>query len=130
LGLGRAWLDGGDVGTDDRIEFLADLLGPAEIALGVLLDQPFEQADGKGDAGRLDRLQVDRGEQGMRHFVERALEMSKTPSWRTATTLGPAGVLTRPTRIPAVPSSGRISATGRRPLYVAGASLHKRRAIP
>jgi hypothetical protein len=38
----------------------------------VLLDQPFEQADGEGDARRLDRLQVDRRQQVRDHLVQRS----------------------------------------------------------
>ena len=56
------------------IEFssLRTSFGAAEVALGMLLDQPLEQADGEGDARRLDGLQVDRGEQGVHHLVQRA----------------------------------------------------------
>src|SRR5436190_1478630 len=38
----------------------------------MFLDQPLEQADGEGDAGRLDRLQVDRRQQGWRQLIQRA----------------------------------------------------------
>ena len=53
------------------------------------------------------------------YAVGETVEMSKTPSLRTATTLGPAAVSIRPTRVPAVPSIGRISATGRLRFFVA-----------
>jgi hypothetical protein len=110
----------------------------------------LEQADGEGDAGRLDRLQVDRRQQGRDQLLQSrpadrpstapraigsgalhrsatvgaAAVMSKTPSWRTATTLGPAVVLTRPISVPAKPSSGRISATGRLRRFVARKVRH------
>ena len=63
LGLGRAGFDGAHVGADDRVQFAAHLLGAGGIALGVLLDQAFEQADGESDAGRFQGLQVDRRQQ-------------------------------------------------------------------
>ena len=72
LGLGRARLDGGDVGADDLVQLLAHLLGARRIALGVLLDQPLEQAHREGDAGRLDRLQVDRRQKVSHKILERA----------------------------------------------------------
>jgi hypothetical protein len=53
------------------VQLSAHRLGAAEVALGMLLDQPLEQADGEGDAGRLDRLQVDRREQGVNDLVQR-----------------------------------------------------------
>ena len=110
----------------------------AGIALGVLLDQPLQQADGEGDAGRLDRLQVDRRQQarGRRPSSEpmrspggcapaprigRIAEVGhgrrrrgdvEDPVGPHRHDAGPAGVpfrQTRPTRVPAVPSSGRIS---------------------
>ena len=85
LGLGRARLDGADVGADDLVQLLAHLLGAPGIALGVLLDQPFEQAHREGDAGRLDRLQVDRRQEVGRSWSFSA--PSRSPSaWRTSAT--------------------------------------------
>ena len=60
------------------------VLGAAEVALGVLLDQPLEQADGEGDAGRLDRLQVDRRQQGVNDLLQRA--QAASPSDRASAT--------------------------------------------
>src|SRR5262249_39267590 len=64
--------------------------------------------------------------------VGAAAVMSNTPSARTATTLGPAERWTRPIRVPAVPSWGRISAatatakapTGRLGRFVAEKARH------
>src|SRR5262249_16048577 len=69
---------------------------------------PLERASATG-SGALQRSAT----------VGAAEVISKTPSLRTATTLGPAAVWTRPTSVPAVPSSGRISATGRLRRFVA-----------
>jgi hypothetical protein len=59
--------------------------------------------------------------------------MSNSPSARTATTLGPDGFplrQTRPTRVPAVPSSGRMAlveaGTGRLRRFVAEQARHSR----
>src|SRR5262249_29491132 len=46
--------------------------GTRRIALGMLLDQPFEQAYRESDAGRLDRLQVDRRQQVAQEVRERS----------------------------------------------------------
>ena len=66
-------------------------------------------------------------------IVGTVAERSKTPSARTATTAGPAGFParhTRPTSVPAVPSSGRISLrdgdTGRLRRFVAEKARHSR----
>src|SRR4029453_4388440 len=140
------------VGADQGVQLLAHLVGAAEIALGVLLDQPFEQADGEGDPRPLYGLQAAGGRRAgipssrepMRSPLLRAIAtgsaalqrsatvgaaavMSNTPSARTATTLGPSRPWALPIRVPAVPSSGRISATGRLRRFVAEKVRHSGR---
>ena len=72
LGLGRARLYGADIGADDRVQLAPHLLGARGIALGMFLDQPLQQADGEGDAGSLERLQVDRRQQVAHQLLQGA----------------------------------------------------------
>jgi hypothetical protein len=62
-GLGRARAQARQVGADQRLHADADFLGAAGVAARLFLDHPLQQADGEGDARRLDGLQVARRQQ-------------------------------------------------------------------
>ena len=58
-----AGLELGQIVADQPHHFLADRFGRGRIAARPLLDHALQHRDGEGDAGRLQRLQVDRREQ-------------------------------------------------------------------
>jgi hypothetical protein len=63
LGALRARIDAAQVAAHALGQLLADLQGGGGVAPGALLDHPLQGRDGEGDAGGLQALQIDGGQQ-------------------------------------------------------------------
>ena len=61
--LRRAGLRGGEIAADQPVDLGTDGGGRCHVAARPLLDHALQHRDREGDAARLDRLQVDRGQQ-------------------------------------------------------------------
>ena len=74
--------------TDEPGHLGADRAGGVHVAAGTLLDHAFQHGDGEGHPGRLDRLQVDGGEQprapGVARLNRRVREQGVNPADRLA----------------------------------------------